>query len=417
MSLALPIARPKVVTAKVKFTPSDFAAPVQCLVLTLRAETPSKASEASVREALAAELGRDLQVLLHTRGSDDLIVFEIPDRESRYTMCTVKGYFKPGNAGWYRDATNVFLLKLPATNPTVQDAEAECVRKLAHIWDEEGEPPAGLSVPQIDRPPPSIVFEEGQRLRAMIFKSNSFREKPASPQVPFTDRKVPSLLFDNHVVVILNPEYPFSRPRLCLNLKSSSAPSTRNAQPPAEKVTLRACFSFHAEPEILDEQNQWYCPRCKTFSCAEKKVDIWKVPEVLVIHLKRYVNGGYHTRKLDTPVDFPEVLHLQEFVEGPEKANNPTYRLFGVSNHMGGMNGGHYTAHCIVQDPRGPPEVPPRWYSFNDSSASLVEPGSWKTESAYLLFYERMSELGNERPRGQNSEDYSEHDKEKRGDS
>ena len=28
--------------------------------------------------------------------------------------------------------------------------------------------------------------------------------------------------------------------------------------------------------DVLDEDNQWFCPHCREFVCAEKKLDIWK---------------------------------------------------------------------------------------------------------------------------------------------
>ncbi len=31
-----------------------------------------------------------------------------------------------------------------------------------------------------------------------------------------------------------------------------------------------------------------YCPRCKAHVCADKKLDLWNLPEVLVVHLKRF---------------------------------------------------------------------------------------------------------------------------------
>jgi len=31
-----------------------------------------------------------------------------------------------------------------------------------------------------------------------------------------------------------------------------------------------------------------YCPQCKEFVQATKKFDLWKTPDVLVIHLKRF---------------------------------------------------------------------------------------------------------------------------------
>jgi hypothetical protein len=57
------------------------------------------------------------------------------------------------------------------------------------------------------------------------------------------------------------------------------------------------------------------------------------------------------------------------------------YDLFGVVNHFGSLNGGHYTAYC--QNPDG------KWYDFNDSSVSSHSPSNVCTSAAYILFYRR----------------------------
>ena len=36
-----------------------------------------------------------------------------------------------------------------------------------------------------------------------------------------------------------------------------------------------------------------YCPECKDFVQASKKFDLWKLPDILVIHLKRFPYDRY----------------------------------------------------------------------------------------------------------------------------
>lgn len=58
------------------------------------------------------------------------------------------------------------------------------------------------------------------------------------------------------------------------------------------------------------------------------------------------------------------------------------YELFGISNHYGGMGGGHYTAYCKQSYSKN-------WYEFNDGSVSQIGDLSKLKSSAYLLFYQR----------------------------
>ncbi|KAK5084861.1 CSN-associated deubiquitinating enzyme Ubp12, partial [Cryomyces antarcticus] len=70
-------------------------------------------------------------------------------------------------------------------------------------------------------------------------------------------------------------------------------------------ITLDDCFAETAKSEILSEENAWYCNRCKELRRASKTLEIWTVPDILVVHLKRFsANRGFRD-KIDVLVDFP----------------------------------------------------------------------------------------------------------------
>lgn len=58
-------------------------------------------------------------------------------------------------------------------------------------------------------------------------------------------------------------------------------------------IYICACWSFR------------YCPNCKQHQQATKKLDLWSLPPVLVVHLKRFSYSRYMRDKLDSLVDFP----------------------------------------------------------------------------------------------------------------
>ncbi|KAJ3331805.1 CSN-associated deubiquitinating enzyme Ubp12 [Blyttiomyces sp. JEL0837] len=69
--------------------------------------------------------------------------------------------------------------------------------------------------------------------------------------------------------------------------------------------------------------------------------------------------------------------------EGEDDDEKPIYDLFAVSNHYGGVGGGHYTA--FAKNP-----VDQNWYHFDDTKVFLVQDEEEiMTEAAYLLFYQR----------------------------
>ncbi|KAM0526284.1 hypothetical protein ACHAPS_004017 [Verticillium nonalfalfae] len=150
-------------------------------------------------------------------------------------------------------------------------------------------------------------------------------------------------------------------------------------------ITLEECLDEFEKAEILSEQDTWYCPRCKEHRRASKKFDLWKTPDILVVHLKRFSSSGYRRDKLDVLVDFPvEGLDLRTRVLHQEDGKEEVYDLCAVDEHFGGLGGGHYTAWAKNF-------VDNQWYHFNDTSVSAGKAESSVTKAAYLLFYRRRS--------------------------
>ena len=102
----------------------------------------------------------------------------------------------------------------------------------------------------------------------------------------------------------------------------------------------------------------------------------------MIIQLKRFSNEGRARRKIDGLVDAP----LKGLVIDSGNPDAAVYDLFAVSNHFGGMGGGHCiyllildTAYCVNP-------IDERWYNCDDSRISLCG-DRVITEAAYLLFY------------------------------
>lgn len=108
---------------------------------------------------------------------------------------------------------------------------------------------------------------------------------------------------------------------------------------------------FHGE-----KVDGWNCPYCKQPRTAIKKLDISKLPPVLVIHLKRFYAEPYMTttfRKKTIYVDFPlNDMNMLPYVARTEKNsgsnNQHIYNLYAVSNHYGSMESGHYTGELRI---------------------------------------------------------------------
>uniref|UniRef100_A0A8C0Z866 Ubiquitin carboxyl-terminal hydrolase n=1 Tax=Cyanistes caeruleus TaxID=156563 RepID=A0A8C0Z866_CYACU len=157
-------------------------------------------------------------------------------------------------------------------------------------------------------------------------------------------------------------------------------------QPQKKKsvVALRDCIELFTTMETLGEHDPWYCPNCKKHQQATKKFDLWSLPRILVVHLKRFSYSRYWRDKLDTVVEFPiRGLNMSEFVCDP-RAGSYVYDLIAVSNHYGAMGVGHYAAYAKNK-------VNDKWYYFDDSSVSVASEDQIVTKAAYVLFYQRRN--------------------------
>ncbi|KAL9545381.1 hypothetical protein MBANPS3_007173 [Mucor bainieri] len=165
------------------------------------------------------------------------------------------------------------------------------------------------------------------------------------------------------------------------NTRYSSSSSRHRG---SRAITLNNCLDEFTGDEHLDDQDSWYCPRCKKHQRALKKMDIWKLPEIMVVHLKRFSQVRHWGNKVDTMIDFPlKELDMTDRVLGHQD-ESLIYDLYAVDNHYGGMGGGHYTAFAQnIEDGE--------WYEFNDSSVTAMSDKDVKTSAAYLLFYKRRS--------------------------
>nr|AAN04210.1 Putative ubiquitin carboxyl terminal hydrolase [Oryza sativa Japonica Group] len=157
--------------------------------------------------------------------------------------------------------------------------------------------------------------------------------------------------------------------------------SKKNRQ---EAVNLFSCLDAFLKDEPLGPDDMWYCPRCTEHKQASKKLDLWRLPEILVVHLKRFSYSRFMKNKLDTFVNFPiHDLDMSRYANHSRGDQPPIYELYAVINHYGGMGGGHYSAYAKLVEEDS-------WYHFDDSHVSSVGEEDIRTSSAYLLFYRRV---------------------------
>lgn len=158
---------------------------------------------------------------------------------------------------------------------------------------------------------------------------------------------------------------------------------------PEDKIqTLRECFDQLTKPERFDEDNKWFCEKCKQHKRAYFQLSIKELPPILIVHLKRFKKAANGTAsKLMETINYPlEGLDLSECMSNPNlEVGKQNYSLFAVINHTGSANFGHYTAlvrNCTNQN---------QWYICDDEHVSEVKNSEEFPikAKAYILFYKR----------------------------
>nr|XP_026488926.1 ubiquitin carboxyl-terminal hydrolase 32 isoform X1 [Vanessa tameamea] len=111
----------------------------------------------------------------------------------------------------------------------------------------------------------------------------------------------------------LHLRYQATREKACVEHGSVSASAAAAARP----VDLASCLRAFTREERLEQR--YHCARCRAKQPATKKLQIWRLPPVIIIHLKRfqYVNNKWI--KSHKVVNFP----FQDFDPTPYLASVP----------------------------------------------------------------------------------------------
>ncbi|KAJ8798602.1 hypothetical protein J1605_016405 [Eschrichtius robustus] len=158
----------------------------------------------------------------------------------------------------------------------------------------------------------------------------------------------------------------------------------------------------------LAPDDAWRCPHCKQLQQGSITLSLWTLPDVLIIHLKRFRQEGDKRMKLQNMVKFPLTgLDMTPHVVKRSQSSwslpshwspwrrpyglgrdpeDYIYDLYAVCNHHGTMQGGHYTAYCKNS-------VDGLWYCFDDSDVQQLSEDEVCTQTAYILFYQRRTAI------------------------
>ena len=161
-------------------------------------------------------------------------------------------------------------------------------------------------------------------------------------------------------------------------LEEGSRKSKNN--PGSGGLHLGVCLTEFCKVNQLDMNDCWRCPRCKEYREGKQNMNLWRLPDLLTFHIKRFNCSARWREKITTKVNFPLTgLDVSEWCHPESPASmlgpdNCVYDLIAVVNHYGSMTGGHYVATCkaTMCSPDGSEEVA---YSFNGAASASAMDG------------------------------------------
>lgn len=145
--------------------------------------------------------------------------------------------------------------------------------------------------------------------------------------------------------------------------------------PLVQETTINVCLDLFSNPEPL---NDWKGSKTNQIRQTEKRMNLWKLPSILIIQFKRFIDI---TRKNNALIEFPLELDLTEYCLGYDRTN-AQYVLYAIGNHTGSLHGGHYYAYCLHPQQQ-------KWYVYNDNMVNEITSSSLVSTAAYCLFYYR----------------------------
>ncbi|XP_076258874.1 ubiquitin specific protease 1 [Rhynchophorus ferrugineus] len=142
--------------------------------------------------------------------------------------------------------------------------------------------------------------------------------------------------------------------------------------------------------EKLCDQNKYFCENCNRYNEASRTVLYEKLPNTMVLHLKRFTTSSSGVEKVNTYVPTP--LEIRCFCESCNKVEKSKttphkYRLSCVIMHLGtSMASGHYIAYSRAQL---------QTKDYVDCSRSIPKGYQGKELSVNILKFIKSKALGN----------------------
>jgi len=150
-----------------------------------------------------------------------------------------------------------------------------------------------------------------------------------------------------------------------------------------ENPDIFDCFDYFCESELLENDSAWLNEHTGKYMSVNKTVRFWSLPQIMIIMIKRNSlknNQRKNTCMVSSPIND---IDFTKYVSGYNKSSY-VYDLYGICNHYGGSNFGHYTA--TVKSCKDE-----KWYNYNDETVTPIDSSDIITNNIYCLFYRKKT--------------------------
>lgn len=148
-----------------------------------------------------------------------------------------------------------------------------------------------------------------------------------------------------------------------------------------KKVEIMDCLKANFAEFVADDSDMpnWkYCYTCNQKAPFKKETLLKYGPKNLILVLKRYSKSS----KSSIRVYFPLSIDLSQYLIS--KGQKLIYNLYGIVEHVGFLNIGHYKAYCRNH-------MDKKWYCFDDSNITEIPLKRILKIQGYIGFYELES--------------------------
>ena len=132
---------------------------------------------------------------------------------------------------------------------------------------------------------------------------------------------------------------------------------------------------------FIEDNIDWIykCIQCKQKNIIHiKKTKFTKLNNILIFNIQRL--DRIKKVKNKSLLKFYEHIDLKKYCDDLMDDSNTKYKLYGIINHIGDINHGHYYANIKIDN---------FWYEFNDSSVKSLENINFESDEVCILFYNK----------------------------